>query len=109
MWRSLALVALLTGCANLGETLGGLYTLSPAARPVARGVDGGVARMVITLCPQTKESLVAAQALLSEVLQSPVETVLANSGGTAEIDVNACPWASAAQSQDAAQAPRRGR
>jgi hypothetical protein len=101
MWRSLVLVALLTGCANLGETLGGLYTLSPAARPVARGIDGGVARMVLTLCPQSKESLIAAQALLSQVLQSPVETVLANSGGTAEIDVNACPWATVTPAEPA--------
>ena len=103
MGRSLIVVALLlTGCANVGETLGGLFTLSPSARPVARGVDGGVARMTITLCPQNREALVAAQSLLRQVLQSPAETVLANSGGTAEIDVNACPWATAPTPPDAA-------
>jgi len=107
--RCLALCALLTGCANIGETVGGLFTLNPSARPVARGVDGGVARMVITLCPQSKESLTAAQALLSQVLQSPAETVLANAGGTAEIDVNACPWAAITQDQPANPATRRAR
>jgi len=105
-----AALLLLTGCADVGETLGGLFTLSPSARPVARGVDGGVARMIVILCPQSREALIAAQSLLSEVLQSPAETVLANAGGTAEVTVNACPWATTPSPDTApVTAPRRTR
>lgn len=84
-------VVLLTGCAGLNGLLDSASMSSSGQAPVARGVDGGAASVLIVLCPRTPQAVLAASELLDRLISYGSEIVMARAGGSARLTINACP------------------
>ena len=82
------LILLCSGCAGFNDLLD--RAADSGTTPVVRGSGGGQARLTLITCPRSAEGAQAIIDLVNYLLQQPT-LVIARSGGSAVLVINACP------------------
>ena len=83
-----ATVALLTGCSGVNDLLD--QAADAGTTPVLRASGGGQARLTLVTCNRNNEGGQAIIDLVNYLLSQPT-LVIARSGGSATLVINACP------------------
>lgn len=82
-----SLAALLTGCSGINDLLD--QAADSGTTPVLRASGGGQARLTLISCNRTNEGGQAVVDLINYLLNQPT-LVIARSGGSATLVINAC-------------------